>query len=372
MSELVECEVRGVIGQITLNRPKALNALNLEMVRALTHTLTAWRDHPEVQAVVIRGRGKTDDFASFCAGGDIRFFHAAAHAGDPQLDDFFTEEYRLDHLIHRYPKPYVAFMDGVVMGGGMGISQGASHRLVTTNTRIAMPETNIGLFPDVGAGYFLGRCPGYSGEWLALTGSVLDAAQAIALGLADAHVARAQLQPAWDALAQLKRAGRAEIDHCLTSFQSKPEAGAVVPASDIAKFFGHDSVLAIVRALEADAGDWARQTAQLLRQRSPLMLHVALEQIRRARSLTLEDDLRMERDLVRHCFASRHLGRMGGSGETVEGIRALVIDKDQQPQWQPARIEGIDHASMIAPFFESPWPQAAHPLADLQPAPGQR
>src|SRR6478735_8950686 len=162
MSEVV-AEVRNGIGFITLNRPKALNALSLAMIRSLAQSLQAWRDDPRVAAVAIRGTGKEGPFGAFCAGGDIRFFHQAVLAGDTRLEDFFTEEYRLNHLIHHYPKPYIVFMDGVVMGGGMGISahgSDASLRIATERTKMAMPETNIGLFPDVGGGWFLARCPG--------------------------------------------------------------------------------------------------------------------------------------------------------------------------------------------------------------------
>ncbi|MFZ3128878.1 MAG: 3-hydroxyisobutyryl-CoA hydrolase, partial [Rhodoferax sp.] len=202
-------EVRGQVGFITLNRFRALNALSLDMVRSLTATLLQWQADPAVQAVAIRGTSKSHatgegvPFGGFCAGGDIRFFHQAALVGNPELEDFFTEEYSLNHLIHHYTKPYIAFMDGIVMGGGMGISQGASHRLVTARTKMAMPETNIGLFPDVGGGHFLGACPGRAGEWLALTGDVINGATALALGLADVYVDVAALQAAWDALAQI-------------------------------------------------------------------------------------------------------------------------------------------------------------------------
>jgi enoyl-CoA hydratase/carnithine racemase len=151
MSDVI-AQIEGRIGCITLNRPKALNALSLDMVRSLTQALVALQDNSRVLAVAIRGTGKEGPFGAFCAGGDIRFFHQAAHAGDTSLGDFFTEEYRLNHLIHTYSKPYIAFMDGIVMGGGMGISQGASVRVVTERTKMAMPETNIGLFPDVGGG----------------------------------------------------------------------------------------------------------------------------------------------------------------------------------------------------------------------------
>ncbi len=167
MSDILS-EIKAGIGLITLNRPKALNALSLDMVRSLYNLLIDWRNNPTVEAVAIRGSNKEGPFGAFCAGGDIRFFYSAAVANDSDLEDFFTEEYRLNHLIFTYPKPYIAFMDGIVMGGGMGISQGASIRIVTERSKLAMPETNIGLFPDVGGGYFLSRCPGASGEYLAL------------------------------------------------------------------------------------------------------------------------------------------------------------------------------------------------------------
>ena len=212
----VTTEVRGQVGFITLNRPKALNALSLPMIRALSACLLAWRTDDAVKAVAFRGMGKGDatkgqasaPFGAFCAGGDIRFFHQAALAGNPELEDFFTEEYRLNHLIHSYPKPTIVFMDGIVMGGGMGLcghgrpasGPGATLRLVTERTKMAMPETAIGLFPDVGGGYFLSRCTGHAGEWLALTGDTLGAVDAVAFGLADAHVASSAMPLIWDAL----------------------------------------------------------------------------------------------------------------------------------------------------------------------------
>ena len=172
-------EVNGCLGLITLNRPQALNALSLAMIRDITALLNHWAARPEIQAVAVLGAGREGKPPAFCAGGDIRFFHQAAHAGDAALEDFFTEEYRLNHLIHAYPKPYIALMDGIVMGGGMGLSQRASLRVVTERSTLAMPETKIGLFPDVGGGWFLSRCPGYIGEYLAITGQSVDAADAI-------------------------------------------------------------------------------------------------------------------------------------------------------------------------------------------------
>ncbi len=360
----VVTEVRGRVGCITLNRPGALNALNLPMVRALTACLLAWRDDDRVQAVAVRGSNKAGVFGAFCAGGDIRYFHQALLSGDPSTEDFFTEEYTLNHLVHAYPKPYIAFMDGVVMGGGMGISQGASHRLVTPRSKLAMPETLIGLFPDVGGGYFLSRCPGSTGEWLALTGTTIGAGDALALGLADHCLAVDQLTPAWDALTQLPSFDKAAISRLVASISIAVSQEYERARGQIDHSFSMDSVAAMVHALEADASDWSRHTAALLRQRSPLMLHVALAQIRRARHLTLAQDLRQERDLVRHCFFTAHLGHSGRTTETAEGIRALVIDKDNAPRWSPVRIEEVT-PEMVQPFFASPWPAHSHPLRAL-------
>ena len=363
MSEVLT-EVRGQVGLITLNRPGALNALNLQMIRDLTTCLLAWRDDVRVQAVAIRGSNKAGPFGAFCAGGDIRFFHQALLSGDPTPEDFFTEEYALNHLIHTYPKPYLAFMDGVVMGGGMGISQGASHRLITARTKIAMPETTIGLFPDVAGGYFLSRCPGHTGEWLALTGTTLLGAQAIELGLADHCLEVEQQAAAWQALGQINFSDAQQLSDWVATYSIALSAKDIGDRGQIDHYFSLDSVTRIVQALEADNADWTQQTASQLRQRSPLMLHVALEQIRRARHLRLADDLRMERDMVRHCFFPRHLGRSGAQTETAEGVRALAVDKDNTPRWWPARIEDVT-PEMVVPFFDSPWEAHCHPLRDL-------
>jgi enoyl-CoA hydratase/carnithine racemase len=333
--------------------------------------LLQWRDDPEVRAVAIRGMGREGPFGTFCAGGDIRFFHQAALAGDARLEDFFTEEYTLNHLIFTYPKPYIAFMDGVVMGGGMGISQGAACRIVTERTKMAMPETNIGLFPDVGGGFFLSRCPGHVGEYLGLTGAVIGAPQALAWGLADVAAPADDLPRAWEALATLD-AATPPAWHAAwqgwmarAGWQPAPAQRTVAPLpAEVESAFGEPTVAAIVQRLQAADTEAARQTEALLRQRSPLMLHVVLEQIRRARHLSLADDLRLERDLVRHCFHPLHLGRTPAQSETVEGIRALAVDKDHQPRWNPARIEDVT-PEMVAPFFDSPWPAHAHPLRHM-------
>lgn len=356
----------GNAGLMTLNRPKALNALNLQMVRDITAALVSWRDDPRIELVAVRGSNKVGKpgtpealFGGFCAGGDIRFFHTAALANDTALDDFFTEEYTLNHLIHNYPKPYIAFMDGVVMGGGMGLSQGSKTRIVTEHSKMAMPETNIGLFPDVGGGYFLSRCPGHVGEYLALTGEVIGADEAIDFGLADVKADAASLPALWDALGGISYKDWSALYLGATS-QTNARAAAR-KQSKIDMHFGLLRVKHIVDSLEKTKDDaWAKKTAAVLRKRSPLMLHVTLDQIRKARTMSLADDLRMERDMVHHCF---HL-RPGVASETVEGIRALAVDKDYSPKWSPERIEDVK-PGMADAFFVSPWPSDAHPLGNL-------
>ena len=362
------------VGLITLNRPGALNALSLPMVRALMAALTAWKDDDRMLAVAIRGRSKHGDFGAFCAGGDIRFFHQAAHQGNPALEDFFTEEYALNHLIFTYPKPYIAFMDGVCMGGGMGISQGGQCRIVTERSKVAMPETHIGLFPDVGGGYFLGRTPGRVGEYLGLTGQVINGPQALLWGLADVW-APADSQPrAWEALQRIQALHSQDF---MQAWQKEtqslgwqwgaaaaPAVGAMPLPPEMEMAFAADSMVGIVQALQAAQTPDAEQALSTLRSRSPMMLHVVLEQIRRARQMDLADELRMERDMVRHCFHPHHLGRSPAESETVEGIRALAVDKDHTPRWSPDTIESVQ-PDMVAPFFQSPWPANMHPLRDL-------
>jgi enoyl-CoA hydratase/carnithine racemase len=359
MSDVI-VQIEGRIGCITLNRSRALNALSLEMVRLITDALMAWKNEPQVLAVAVRGMGKEGPFGSFCAGGDIRFFHQAAHAGDTSLGDFFTEEYRLNHLIHTYSKPYIAFMDGIVMGGGMGISQGASVRVVTERTKMAMPETHIGLFPDVGGGYFLSRCPGRLGEYLGLTGQMLSGPQAVAAKLADIALPSGMLEPIWNTLTTSPFENAESVERWVLAQAGAMTPEKLTPQPQIDEVFGLPNIADMLVKLESATDEWSQKTAHVLRHRSPLMLHVVLEQIRRARQMSLADDLRMERDMVHHCF---HLRPVKDS-ETVEGIRALAIDKDHKPQWKPDRIEEVD-GTEAARFFVSPWAADQHPLRDL-------
>ena len=367
-SEEVVSEKVGAIGFITLNRPKALNALSLPMVRELTHVLRGFEVDSDVLAVVIRGSNKEGPFGAFCAGGDIRYFHQAALSGDASLEDFFTEEYNLNYIIHTYTKPYIALMDGIVMGGGMGLSQGIALRVVTERTQMAMPETQIGLFPDVGGGYFLSRCPGNTGEYLALTGQLLRGAESLAVGLADVCIDSQALSALWDGL-QSKQ--WKDADDVVTWVKEQANIAPASPAwlnAHIDTIFRLPTVNQMVDALSQlavnEKESWAAETLKALKQRSPLLLAVSLEQIRRGRTMGLSDELRMERDMVRHCFHADHLSRRGAQTDTAEGIRALVIDKDRQPKWLPATIEEIT-PDMVQPFFQSPWPTALHPLRHL-------
>jgi enoyl-CoA hydratase len=368
MNSLILTEVVGSLGVMTLNRPKALNALNLEMVRALTDALLRWQDDPAVVGVILRGSARPgEDAANFCAGGDIRFMHTAALSGDLQLDDFFTEEYALDHLLHRYTKPVMAWLEGIVMGGGMGLAQGARLRVVTERAHLAMPETRIGLFPDVAGGYFLSRCSGRIGEYLGVCGKGLASAEALAWGLADAYAPAHALDRWLDALAQDPPLTDADfLRRAQAMLKQADQSGMRAATSVLAerdridRHFAHGTVAEILSSLSTDDSEWARQTVHHMSGNSPLMMCVTLEQIRRARTMSLPQVLRMERDMVRHCFGLRK----GRDSETVEGVRALAVDKDNQPMWKPANTAEVN-AEMVQAFFKSPWPERMHPLRDL-------
>jgi enoyl-CoA hydratase/carnithine racemase len=358
MTDYVSSRVANRTGIITLDRPKALNSLSLDMVRALTATLLAWRDDAGIDAVVI---GSSSEKA-LCAGGDIRFFHEAGkatpQAGSPLLEDFFTEEYALNHLIHFYPKPYISLMDGVVMGGGMGIAQGGPDcglRIVTERSKIAMPEVNIGLFPDVGGSHFLSHAPGRLGHYLGVTGVTVGAADAIYVGLADVFVPAAQL----DALrALIETTPGAALPAAIRAFAAPFSAGASeleAQRETIDRHFGAASVAAVMASLETDASPFAQKALATMRQRSPLMMSVTREMLVRGGSLGVADCLRMERSLVRRTFEH---------GEVLEGVRALVIDKDNAPRWNPPTLDAVT-PEMVAWFFAPVWPDHAHPLRDL-------
>ncbi len=361
MSDYVLSTIHNGTGILTLDRPKALNSLSLDMVRALTESLLAWRDDDAVQCVVIRGSTEK----AFCAGGDIRFFYDKGRStptgGSALLEDFFTEEYALNYLSHHYPKPYIALMDGIVMGGGMGVAQGGPGcrlRIVTERTKMAMPEVNIGMFPDVGGSFFLSRAPGELGTYLGVTGEVIGAADALAAGLADLYLPSAQLPMLLEILGAAGADKSAAVLAFAAPFQSQIAAEDSLLAREraaIDKHFAQASIAQIMASLSGDASAFAQKTLAVMQKRSPLMMCVTLEQLRRGAKLDVAACLRMERNMVRRSFEN---------GEILEGVRAVVIDKDNAPSWSPAALAEVNE-EMVADFFAPAWPAHAHPLRDL-------
>lgn len=326
---------RGV-GRLRLNRPKAIHALTREMCEAMSEALLRWREDNDVHAVIIdhaQGRG-------FCAGGDVVMLarSGAADAGDAKR--FFFAEYRLNHLLFSYPKPTLAIMDGITMGGGVGISLPCTYRVATENTRFAMPETGIGLFPDVGGGWVLPRLPGEVGMYLALTGARLDAAGAVALGIATHYVPTTRLEGFEAALATTvaeSEDGRAAINDVLDRFSETPgEDPLAAHRPVIDRCFAEASVEAVLDALDREAAGgsaFAGETAATLRQKCPTSLKITFEQLRRGRAMSsLADVLTMEYRMAQHC--------MEGT-EFFEGIRAILVDRDHAPKWRPATLEMV-------------------------------
>lgn len=360
MTDHIKTEICGTTGILTLDRPTALNSLTLDMVRAMMSTLLGWRNDVRIQSVLLKASSER----AYCAGGDIRFFHqkgcATATGGAALIEDFFTEEYALNHLIHTFPKPCIALMDGVVMGGGMGIAQAgpqARIRIVTERTKMAMPETGIGLFPDVGGGWFLSRTPGQIGAYLGVTGEMIGAADAIYADLADMFVPGTELgalQEAVTSAADTRAAVRTFASR-FTAQVDPSQSRLAQHRTAIDRHFAFDTVQSIRNSLTTDDSEFAQATLATMNKRSPLMMCVTLAQIRRAATLGIADCLRMERTMVRRCFEN---------GEVIEGVRALAIDKDHAPKWNPATLAEVTPA-MVERFFDSAWPAYAHPLRDL-------
>ena len=344
--DTVLASVRNRIGHLTLNRPAGLNALTLDMVRSLHQQLSAWAADPAVVAVVLRGEGPK----GFCAGGDVRALHDSYHAGTPLHEVFFHEEYALDLLIHRYRKPVLALMDGLTLGGGMGLAQGADLRVVTERSRLGMPEVGIGYFPDVGASYFLSRLPGELGTYLGLTGNLIGAADALYCGLADWHVASTDLDALYQALDRTTFSDQPlkDLQGLLASLGAQtlpnPPLASLRPAID--HYFAQADVATILRQLrEVHVGDshaWALDTAAVLASRSPLSLVVTLELLRRGRHRDLEACFAMELHLDRQWFTQ---------GDIVEGVRALLVDKDKQPRWNPPTLAEVS-SQQVDRLFE--------------------
>lgn len=354
MSEVL-IRAEGRAGHISLNRPRAIHALTLDMVRAMVPALLDWRDDRAVGAVMIDHAadpaGDPKLSRGFCSGGDINLLRQSALSdGGAAGRRFFYEEYQLNHLIFAYAKPVVAFMDGITMGGGVGISGPARYRVATQNTKLAMPESGIGLFPDVGGGWYLSRLPGRLGPYLALTGARLDGAECVWAGLAT-HYLCAQSLPEAKARIVAGEAPEAVLD----ALAILPPAPALAEhGDDIARLFAGDRLEGILAALEADGGDFAARTLATIRTKSPTTCKVALRQL--AASLTLPDfaaNMAME-----YRIGSRVLMLP----DFAEGVRAVIVDKDNAPAWNPPRPEQVTEAMLDAIFAPLPSSEEWKPL----------
>lgn len=349
MTEDVLTRIEGHAGFLSLNRPSALHALTLPMVHAMTDALRAWRDNDAVKCIVIdhsEGRG-------FCAGGDIAFLRdSAINDGGRSGRKFFHDEYQLNHLLFTYPKPVVAFMDGITMGGGVGISQPARFRVATENTKFAMPETGIGLFPDVGGGWYLSRLEGRVGQFLALTGSRVAGAGCLALGLASHYLPSSALA---EAKARIASEDVERIDGVLGTLSEKPPESKIVDMLfQVNRHFASNQFEDILASLEGDDSEWAMRELASLRTKSPQTCKVALRQLSQSAALTdFADNMAME-----YRIASRVIVRP----DFAEGVRAVIIDKDNAPKWDPATAEGVTEDLIDAIFAALPAQEEWKPL----------
>jgi enoyl-CoA hydratase len=343
MTTDILARIDGHAGIISLNRPAALHALTLDMVRAMINALQGWKKSRKVKCVIIDHAPGT---RGFCAGGDIAFLrNSALNDGGASGRQFFYEEYQLNHLMFTFPKPIIAFMDGITMGGGVGISQPARYRVATENTKFAMPETGIGLFPDVGGGWYLSRLEGRVGQYLALTGARVAGSGCLALGLATHYLPTEALA---DAKARIASEDADRIDGILGTLATTPSPSKIIEnLFDINRHFASDKLEDIIASLENDDSDWAMKELATLRSKSPQTCKVALRQL--SDSLTLGDfaaNMAME-----YRIGSRVLLRP----DFAEGVRAVIVDKDHAPKWNPARPEDVSDAlidSIFAPLPE--------------------
>ena len=331
------------LGIITLSRPNALNALTLPMIKAIQRQLDAWKSDQSIHAVLI----KSDCEKAFCAGGDVRWLYEKGQHHDAELMQFFWHEYRLNYSIQHYPKPYIALMDGMTMGGGVGVSLHGSHPIASERFKFAMPETTIGFFPDIGASHLLSRCPGEIGAYLGLTGNRLNAEDARFCGLVKAIVPSEHFADLILALtnADLSDNAYEKVDACIASMsKTTPVTDAPIQAhlDTINTCFAPRSMNEIMSHLEHINIEWASALFVDLLAKSPLSLTVTLEQLRRAKSLSMADCLKMDYCLVGHFMKDN---------DFYEGVRALLIDKDKSPKWQPANLAQVSQA-MAANYFE--------------------
>jgi enoyl-CoA hydratase len=340
--------VEGRVGRLTLNRPKALHSLTLNMCRLMTEALLAWRDDPAVELVLLDHSGER----GFCSGGDIRMLYDDAPRGGAHARKFFFTEYRLNELLFRYAKHVIAFMDGVTMGGGVGISRPARFRVATERTTFAMPETGIGLFPDVGGGWYLPRMPDHIGLWLAMTGARIKAADCELVGVATDFVESARIEELKAAIV----ADPAAVERLLTEFEGDPGRPTIAAHQDeIEKIFSGESVEAIVAALKAADTDWSRQQLEVLATKSPQTIKVAFRQLKLGgKAASFAENMAME-----YRIASRVVLRP----DFREGVRAVIVDKDNQPRWNPATLESVSEALLDEIFSPLPAAEEWTPLA---------
>jgi enoyl-CoA hydratase len=350
MNDEVLVRIEGKVGRLTLNRPQALHALTTSMCRILTDALLAWKDDPAVDLVLIDHSGDR----GFCAGGDIRMLAESGAADGAAAREFFFTEYRLNHLLFEYRKPLVVIMDGITMGGGVGLAGPATYRVATERTTFAMPETGIGLFPDVGGGWFLPRMPGHIGLWLALTGARIKAADCELVGMATDFIESGKVEAFKAALV----ADPMAVETLLTEYEGDAGRPPLAAHQDeIDRMFGGDSIEAILAALEAADTDWAREQLKVLAGKSPQTLKVAFRQLalgRRAKSFA--ENMTMEyrigaRVVQRHDF--------------LEGVRAVIVEKDNAPKWNPATVSAVSEAMLDEIFAPLASAQEWSPLPGL-------
>ncbi|MGB7205619.1 MAG: enoyl-CoA hydratase/isomerase family protein [Anderseniella sp.] len=326
--------IEGKAGVVTLNRERALNALTVGMVRELDCMLRAWEHDDRVERIVIEGAGDK----AFCAGGDIRQLYDWGLAMDPQFLDFYREEYLLNSYIKHYPKPYIALLDGIVMGGGVGVSVHGSHRIVTEATLFAMPETGIGLFPDVGGTYFLPRCPGETGMFMGLTGARLRAGDALYAGVATHFVPKENLPALKQALKTF-----ADVDEAIAHYAVHHD-GETFPRhrGAIDRHFLQSTAQDVLASLTADPSEWAQKQAFIMAQKSPTSLNICHRQLRDGLTLNFNGCMKLEWRIVNRIFTGH---------DFFEGTRAVVIDKDNAPLWNPPTLRDVNPAE-IDLYFE--------------------
>ena len=339
----VLARVEGRVGRLTLNRGKALHALTLDMIRLITRALVAWRADDGVELIILDHAGER----GFCAGGDIK----SAVTGGPSRE-FFLEEYQLNEFMFRYPKPMMVFMDGITMGGGVGLAMPCRYRVATERTMFAMPETAIGLFPDVGGGWWLPRLPGESGMWLALTGARIKSADCLSLGIATDFVKSENVE----AIKREILAAPGTVKEILARHEADAGPPPIAEHRDtIDRTFAGGSVEAVFAALEADGAEWTSAQLDILKTRSPTAMKVAFRQLREGRGLTsFAEEMRME---------TRIGSRVSYSHDFAEGVRAVLVDRDNRPQWSPNTLKDVDQAALDAIFAPLPADQEWTPLA---------